>query len=134
MGAVVDFFKALAGVCRTSPLGPEAWRLEPDGVRIDLGRAGQLNQAGGAARLEGRGLARGVLVVRDGDGFLAFENRCAHFGRRLDPVPGQEVLRCCSLNHSTYDFQGRRLAGPARGDLKTLPVERAGQELIIRLV
>jgi len=133
MGAVADFFKALAGVCQTRPLSPEAWRLEPGSVRIDLDRAGELNQAGGAARLEGRGLARRLLVVRAGVGFLAFENRCAHFGRRLDPVPGQETLRCCSLNHSTYDYQGRRLAGPARGDLKTLPVEQAGQELIVSL-
>jgi len=131
---VVGFFKAILGICQTPPLDAALWTAEGNQVTIRLDMTAALIPVGGAARLEGKGLVSSVLVVHaDGDEYLAFENRCTHGGRKLDPVAGKEELRCCSVNHSRFDYQGNKLSGPAEGSLKTYPVERRGEELIVTL-
>ena len=131
---VVGFFKAILGICRTPPLDAALWTAEGNQVRIRLDMTAALIPVGGAARLEGKGLVASVLVVHaGGDEYLAFENRCTHGGRKLDPVAGKEELRCCSVNHSRFDYQGNKLSGPAEGSLKTYPVERRGEDLIVTL-
>ena len=132
--ALVGFFKAILGICRTPPLDAALWTAEGNQVTIRLDMTAALIPVGGAARLEGKGLVASVLVVHaGGDEYLAFENRCTHGGRKLDPVAGKEELRCCSVNHSRFDYQGNKLSGPAEGSLKTYPVERHGEELIVTL-
>ena len=129
---VVGFFKAILGICQTPPLDALLWVVEGNQVTIRLDKTAALIPVGGAARLEGKGLASSVLVVHaGGDQYLAFENRCTHGGRRLDPVAGKEELRCCSVNHSRFDYQGNKLSGPAEGSLKKYPVERRGEELVV---
>jgi len=131
---VVGFFKAILGICRTPPLDAALWKAEGNQVTIRLDMTAALIPVGGAARLEGKGLVSSLLVVHaDGDEYLAFENRCTHGGRKLDPVAGKEELRCCSVNHSRFDYQGNKLSGPAEGSLRTYPVERRGEELIVTL-
>ena len=131
---VVGFFKAILGICRTPPLDTALWTAEGNQVTIRLGDTAALTPVGGATRLEGQGLASSVLVVHaGGDEYLAFENRCTHSGRRLDPVEGKEELRCCSVNHARFDYQGNKLSGPAKGSLKKYPVKRRGEELIVTL-
>jgi len=131
---VVGFFKAILGICRTPPLDAALWTAEGNQVTIRLDKTAALIPVGGATRLEGKGLASSVLVVHaDGDEYLAFENRCTHGGRKLDPVAGKEELRCCSVNHSRFDYQGNKLSGPAEGSLKKYPVERRGEELVVTL-
>jgi len=63
--------------------------VEGKRVTIRLAEATALATVGGAVRLEGKGLASSVLIVHaDTDEYLAFENRCTHGGRKLDPVEG----------------------------------------------
>jgi cytochrome b6-f complex iron-sulfur subunit len=134
MAFLIGFFKAVMGICETPPLDAELWTLEGNQVTIRLGEAAALAPVGGAARLEGEGLASSVLIVHTGaDDYLAFENRCTHGGRRLDPVEGTAELRCCSVNHSRFDYQGNKLSGPAKGPLKKYAVEKRGEELIVTL-
>ena len=131
---VVGFFKAILGICQTPPLDAGLWTAEGNEVTIRLGETAALIPVGGATRLEGKGLASSVLVVHaDGDEYLAFENRCTHGGRRVDPVAGKEELRCCSVNHARFDYQGNKLSGPAKGPLKKYAVERRGEELVVTL-
>jgi cytochrome b6-f complex iron-sulfur subunit len=131
---VVGFFKAILGICRTPPLDAGLWTAEGNQVTVRLDKTAALIPVGGATRLEGKGLVSSVLVVHaGGDGYLAFENRCTHGGRRLDPVEGKEELRCCSVNHARFDYQGNKLSGPAKGPLKKYPVERRGEELVVTL-
>jgi hypothetical protein len=54
-------------------------------------------------------------------------------GRRLDPLPGQARLQCCSVSKSTFAYAGDPLAGAARTALKTFAVTLAGNELTIVL-
>ena len=94
-----------------------------DTVEIDLSRAPELKAPGGALRLEGGKLPDRILVVHGVDGrFRAFRNRCACAVFRVDPVPGEEKIRCCTLMQSTYDYTGKRLSGSAREDLDVLNV------------
>ena len=130
--ALIGFFKAILGICKTSPLDAGLWTAEGNQVTVRLGEAAALAPLGAAARLEGQGLASSVLIVHVGpDEYLAFENRCTHSGRRLDPVEGQRELRCCSVNHSRFDYQGNELSGPAKGPLKKYPVEKRGEVLVV---
>ena len=132
--ALIGFFKAILGICETPPLDLGLWTAEGNQVTVRLSGAAALAPAGGAVRLEGKDLASSVLVVHtDGNHYLAFENRCTHGGRRIDPIAGKEKLRCCSVNHSRFDYQGSKLSGPAEGSLKRYAVEKRGEELVVTL-
>ena len=84
-------------------------------------------------RLEGRALSRRVLIVHGVDGQLrAFPNRCTHAGgRRLDPVPGESVIRCCSVGQSVFDYEGRRLSGSAQEPLTPLRVQSQSGKFVV---
>lgn len=132
MSVILDFLKAVAGVSKTKPLSPEFWRLEENKATIKVDQIPELQQPGGAVYLAGKGIESPVLVVRDDDGnYHSFSNRCSHFGRKLDPVPGKSVLRCCSLNHSTFDYNGANLTGPTSKPVKVYRTELKDGNLMI---
>lgn len=111
----MEFLKALAGMCRTDVLSPDLWEFDGDKATIVLSEVSQLKNPCGAVYLSGKGLKDPILVVHGDDGqFHCFSNRCGHMGRKLDPVPGEPILRCCSVSHSTYDYQGKVVSGPAK--------------------
>lgn len=132
MPFILDFLKALAGVSSTKQLSPEFWRLEGNKATIKVDQVPELKRPGGAVYLSGKGLGTPVLVVRDEDGnYHGFSNRCSHFGRKLDPVPGKSVLRCCSVNHSTFDYSGANLTGPTTKPVKVYRTELKDGNLTI---
>jgi cytochrome b6-f complex iron-sulfur subunit len=134
MALLMGFFKAVLGICETPPLDAGLWRAHGNQVTIRLGEAAALAPVGGAARLQGKGLVSPVLIVHAGGGeYLAFENRCTHGGRRLDPVEGERELRCCSIGHARFDYEGNKLSGPAQGPLKKYSMEKRGEELVVTL-
>jgi Rieske Fe-S protein len=129
--------KRILGICETKPpQDPGSWTFSGGRIEVDLGRAPELSQAGSAIRLEGEDLPDRILVVRgEGKNFLAFKNRCTHYsgGRRIDPVPGTSLLRCCSVGKSTFDYAGKVVSGPAKGPLPRYPVEIKKDKLVISL-
>jgi nitrite reductase/ring-hydroxylating ferredoxin subunit len=131
---ITGFFKSLLGVCRTTRLDPELWHLQGSMIRVKVGAIPELQSNSTAVYLEGNGLEDPVLIVhRDEGRYLAFSDRCTHMGRKIDPVPGQEILRCCSVSHSVYDFQGKVLAGPAKEPLTVYPTTLDSGELMVAL-
>ncbi len=136
---LIDFIKSLLGICETRPLGTDFWTMEDGSVHVKLSEMPDLCEKGKGVYLKGQGLHKPVLIVRtDDDQYLAYTNRCTHFGhRKLDPVPGPEpgqpVLRCCSVNHSTFDFEGNRLTGPAKENLVQHEVELSSGDLVIKI-
>ncbi len=99
---------------------------------IDVARVPALAVVGGSAKLIVPGSDLKVCVVRSGDAqFDAFINRCAHAGRELEYRHDEKKLRCVSFGHSEYDLGGRKLGGPATGNLMKLAVTRTGDSLII---
>jgi len=135
MSGIVGFLKAVAGICETEELSPNLWMLEHGAVRIKLAQVPELKREGASVYLKGKGLKIPILIIHDKDaGFLAFGNRCTHIGhRKLDPVPGKRELRCCSVSHSVYDYDGNPLRGPARHSLIRYNVENVDDELVVDL-
>ena len=136
MGGPVGLVKSVFGICDTRPLSPDLWSVEGDKVRVKVGQTTELSSERGAVYLKkDRGLQKPILVVKaQGDQYLAFADRCTHLAhRKLDPVPGQPALRCCSIGHSTFDYEGKRSNGPAQDPLTRYEVEMADGDLLIGL-
>ena len=134
MSGIAGIYKAVLGICETDPLDPALWSLEGNVVTVKVAGAPRLAEKDGAAYLKGQGLSRPVLIVNIGDDhFAAFENRCTHLRRKLDPVPGQDRLRCCSIGHSVFDLEGNPLSGLARNPITRYPTELKNSNLLITL-
>ena len=131
----MKIFKRILGICETKPpVNHDCWKHISGTVEIDLSKTPELREKGAAIRLEGTALPIRLLVVCNGDDqYRAFENRCTHYGRRLDPLPGQPFLQCCSIGKSTFDFSGSNVFGPGTGPIKSYPVKRNGEVLLISL-
>ena len=131
---MLGFFKALRGICETKPLSRDLWEQEGNKVRVKLNQLTIPLEKGAATYIKDNALQYPVLILRtDDDTYLAFANRCTHSHRKLDPVPGQQILRCCSVMHSTFNYKGEKLSGPATGNLTPYPAEMSGDDLIITL-
>ena len=134
MGRVRDFFRSLAGICDTERLDDTLWEIREGRAAVPLGRVPQLGPAGGAVYLAGKGLKKPILLMNaGGGGYLAYTNACTHGGRKLDPASDGRGLRCCSVNHSTFDLDGAKTGGPAKGPLTTHEVEEREGTLLISL-
>lgn len=130
----MSLIKAMLGICETKPLSGDLWSLEGNKVRVKLSQIPEPLQKGGAVYLKGGGLPKPILLLRtEDDRYLAFADRCTHFGRKLDPVPGEPVIRCCSVFHSTYDLEGKNISGAARRPLTRYAVEQSDGDLVITL-
>ena len=121
----MGIFKKIFGICETrKPEDPGCWIVSGGRVEIDLARAGELSGRGGAIRLEGKGLADRILVIRGENGlFFACKNTCTHMGRRIDPVSGSQEIRCCSVMGSKFGINGEVVSGPAKEALKIYEIK-----------
>jgi nitrite reductase/ring-hydroxylating ferredoxin subunit len=133
----MGILKRLLGVCDTKP--PEdagCWNYTDGKLEIILDRAPELSRPGGAIRLEGTPLPQRVMVMRGQEGnFFAFPNRCTHIGhRRLDPVPGEDKIRCCSVGKSVFDSSGKNISGSASTPLQPLQVKEDAGKLIVSVM
>jgi nitrite reductase/ring-hydroxylating ferredoxin subunit len=130
-----SILQRLFGIPATKlPGDPHCWTYSAGKLVVELDRAPELAQPGGAVRLEGKNLPERVLVVHgDDDQFYAFQNRCQHMRRRLDPVPGTSTVQCCSVNKTTYAYDGKVLYGPAKKAVKTFNLQVQNGKLIITL-
>jgi len=110
------------------------WQLDGSKVKINLDKVPNLSQNDGAVYLKEGGLEDPVLVVRNSDNeFMALKNKCTHGGRKIDPVPGENKLKCCSIGHSTFDKKGNVISGPAEGLLTIYKVTKDGNSLEIEM-
>ena len=117
-----------------APADATCWQVDGSRLSIDLARAPELATPYGAISLDGEALDHKVMVMRDGqEGYRAFENKCAHGGRRLDPVEGTETVCCCSMGKAVYDYDGQVLAGSADGPIKVFPVMAENGSLTVDL-
>ena len=117
----MGILKKILGICSTpQPLNSSSWNYAMGKIEIDMNLAPELKQKGGAIRLEGKGLPGKVLVFQGDDGnYYALKNRCTHIGhRRIDPVQGKKMVKCCSVLGSTFSYEGKRISGPAKENLE----------------
>ncbi len=129
-----SFWQRLFGIPATQPpRNSQCWSYREGIVEIELSQALELNQPGGALRLESPAMPRRILVVKASEGYYAFENACRHGKRRLDPVPGEERLQCCSVGKVKYDFAGKPYSESVKDFLPMFPVELRDGRLFVRL-
>ena len=131
----MGFFKRIFGICETQPPEDQScWCIEDGRLEVDLGKAPELGKSGGAIRLEGGSLPARVLLVRDGEGVLhAFENKCTHGGRRLDPQPGTDQVQCCSVGKTIFDASGKGLSGSGKEDIRVFEISEDGDKLVVEI-
>lgn len=128
----MGFIKRLLGICRTPLAKAGSWSYENGQIAIELDRTPELATPFGAVRLEAKPLPERILVFKGADEqFHAVRNRCAHMGRRLDPLPDTRTIQCCSVSGSSYDYSGGVMSGPAKAAVKTLPVIQKENRLYI---
>lgn len=134
MAAICNFLKALLGICETKPLSVDLWSVEDGKAMVKISQNPRMLPKGGAVYLKGKGLKSPILIVHtDDDKYLAFTNSCTHAKRKIDPVAGERKLRCCSINHSKFDYEGKPLSGPAKEPLKRHQVELSQGNLVITI-
>jgi len=129
----MGIFARIFGICKTEvPKNADCWNYSEGKVEISLEKVPELIKPGNAVRLEGKGLPQRILLVCGHDGqFHAFENRCSHMGRRLDPLDNTKNIQCCSISCSTFDYTGRPVSGPGRTSLKKFRVEATERRIVI---
>ncbi|MBF0450162.1 MAG: Rieske 2Fe-2S domain-containing protein [Candidatus Magnetomorum sp.] len=130
-----NIFQRLLGLSATSkPLDDQCWTFSDGKIEINLNLAKELTAIGGAVRLEKKQLPENILVIHGTDDkYYAFNNKCKHMGRRMDPVPGTQTIQCCSIGKTTYDYDGKAISGSGKGKLCKYPVEKSLDRLVIRL-
>lgn len=130
-----NIFQRLFGICAsTEPHNETCWRYADGKITIDLALVPELEKPGSGVRLENKNCPERVLVVYGDDcQFYAFQNKCQHAGRRMDPVPGENAIQCCSIGKATYDYSGKIISGQPKGPLATYPVAIADGKLTITL-
>jgi nitrite reductase/ring-hydroxylating ferredoxin subunit len=130
-----NVFQRILGLCATPPPQDEdCWSYADGKLHIDLTKAPELDQPGSSLRFEGKGCPERVLVIYGDDcQFHAYRNKCEHGGRRIDPVPGEKKLMCCSISKTVYDYDGKIMAGPAKGPIISYPVDISEGRLTIKI-
>jgi nitrite reductase/ring-hydroxylating ferredoxin subunit len=131
-----SIWQRIFGISATDkPQDDSGWHYAAGQLTISLERIPELTRLGTAVRFEGKRLPARILVVFGEDKqYQAFQNRCTHLGhRRLDYVPGTETIQCCSVNKSTYTFDGNKIHGPAPRPIQTYPVDVGEKELRIKI-
>ncbi len=131
-----SIWQRIFGISATSkPQNPNSWHYESGELTIRLEQTPELTHPGRAVRFEGKNLPQRILVVFGEDKqYRAFHNRCTHLGhRRLDYVQGTKTIQCCSVNKSTYTFDGDKIHGPTPLPVPTYPVKMGDGKLCIRI-
>lgn len=130
-----SFIQRIFGIPATKPpLNADCWSYKDGIMEVDLTKATELQAVGGGLGLESPDMPKRVLIVRGaGDAWFAFENSCRHGHRRLDPVPGEERVQCCSMGKTKYDFTGKPYSETVKECLPMFPVEEKDGRLIVKI-
>lgn len=99
---------------------------EPPDRRVRLALA-SLDAAG---RLEVEYAGEPAEVVRTASGVVARSLLCSHFGCRVQWEAARERYHC-PCHEGVFDRDGRPVAGPPTRPLRLLPVEAAGQDILV---
>ena len=131
----MGFIKRLFGICATKPPADiGCWEIRNGDVVLDISKVPEIAEKGSAVRLEGKNLDKRVLVVHGEDGnYYAFENRCTHAGRRIDPLSGESSLECCSIGKTTFDYSGKAIKGSSDKPIALFETELCDGKLVVRL-
>lgn len=102
------------------PSANDFWCVEDGTLKVDLNKVPEASK--NACRIEGESLPFKVMLASLNGEYYAYENKCAHMGRCIDPDPEAGNFECCSVMGSKYALDGKVLGGPAKDGLHMLEV------------
>ena len=102
-----------------APREPPDRRVRVPLGRLDPGGRFEIEYAGGPAE-----------VVRTASGVVARSLLCSHFGCREQWEAARERYHC-PCHEGVFDREGRPVAGPPTRPLRLLPVDAAGQDILV---
>jgi Rieske Fe-S protein len=125
----------ISGVGATPSIAPGAYDRENDSsIRVHLDKVPELAQVGGSVKIVDASLPDALILVREtDDAYLAASIRCTHRGVEVEYRPEDKCFQCASLGGSRFKISGEKVSGFAIGPLKTYPVSRQDNSLVIRL-
>lgn len=127
--------KAITGNSDTPLLSEKNYQIRQGSIFIDLSLIPELEQDGGAVKLNLSANDLKMIVARTGpDTFVALHDQCSHGGREIEYKHEESVFRCVSFGHSKYDVDGHVIKGPAKSNLGKFTTILAGKMLEIKLV
>ncbi len=120
--------------CNTPDLEPDSLTINEDHLTIDLKKARSLADVGNAAWItdEGRDL-KFIIVRADKDEYRVLSRLCTHGGQTVSYNPKRRLLQCNNFNHSNFGLDGGVIKGPAETPLKTYPVTRVQDILVVAI-
>lgn len=131
----------LAGVqkdcCSLTELPSDATRIEPGLVVIDLARAPELGEPGGAVKVVDSAHKLQILIARPArNQFVALEQKCTHGGGPLTYVHRHKHLYCTCWGHAMFALDGTVIRWPNSQKprpLRAHAVERRGDLLHVHV-
>jgi Rieske Fe-S protein len=120
--------------CNTPDLEPESLMIDEGRLTIDLKQARCLAEVGNAAWItdESRGLKL-ILVRAARDEYCVLSRLCTHGAQTVSYNRERRLLQCNNFNHSNFGLDGSVVKGPAETPLRTYPVERVGDTLVVAI-
>ena len=123
--------------CTLPEIASNAARIHPGLVVIDLARAPELSQTGGAVKLVDSARKLQIVVARPArNQFVALDQKCTHGGGPLIYVHRHKHLYCACWGHAKFALDGSVLRWPNSQKprpLRAHPVERRGSLLHVRV-
>ena len=126
----------ISGVGNTPSIAQDAYEIVKDkGIRIRLDRVPELAPVGGAIKILDPNIDDSLIVARIAeDTYVAASIKCTHRGVEVEYRADDKCFKCASLGGSRFKTSGERVCGFAKRPLKTYPVSREGNVLVIRLL
>ena len=123
--------------CTLPEAQPNAVKITPGLVSIDLARTPELARAGGAIKIVDPERKLQILVARTGKSeFAALDQKCTHGGGALTYVHRHKHVYCTCWGHAIFALDGAVIRWPntqTPRPLRVHRVERAGGILTIRV-
>jgi len=120
--------------CWSPDLEAESLAIHDDHLTIDLTKATSLGEVGGAAWITDEGKGLKLIVVRAGeDEYCVLSRLCTHGAQTVSYNPKRRLLQCNNFNHSNFGLDGSVVKGPAPTPLKSYPVTRVEDTLVVAI-
>jgi len=125
----------ISGMGATPSIAPDAYVFEKDrSIRICLDKVPELALAGGSVKIVDAKINDSLIVVRESeDVYLAASIKCTHRGVEVEYRADDRCFQCASLGGSRFKTNGKNVSGFAKAPLKTYPISRKDNILVIRL-
>ena len=118
----------------TPSIREDAISIENYRIAIDLLKEPTLNKIGGSVKVRDNKNLNDSLIIAciDQDRFIASSLFCTHGTMEVEYHHEESLLRCVSVGKSEFKLNGEVINGPATGHLKSYPIKKLNEILVIK--